>query len=364
MNVRALYFDHDDSSAKVHVAGGDVVEARPAEGSGAEGNATERTAAEGSAAGGSVTEGGIELLARFRASTTGVLWLDFHGEPTPEESRVLLETLAFDPGSVEEAHATRHPPKLEVFDDHVFFLLRGFNATAKSINFQIVHLPVFVAERLVVTRHREVSPSVATLWAEAKHDPATLFQSSGFLALRLGQAVAGRHLPIVLGVEDRLEQIEELIFKRSANDGLLNELLLYKRQLKKLRRNAGYEARIFARLQAEPNALFPAHLRREAEEAFGRFERLGSLANLYNELATDLTNGYLSVASHRLNKVMKVLTIITAIFVPLSFIAGVYGMNFDYMPEIHDPNGYYIVMGAMAVIGAALLGAFRLWRWI
>ena len=75
-------------------------------------------------------------------------------------------------------------------------------------------------------------------------------------------------------------------------------------------------------------------------------------------------NGYLSVSSHRLNKVMKVLTIITAIFVPLSFIAGVYGMNFDNMPELHDPNGYYVIMSFMAAIGVSLLGAFRLWRWI
>ena len=310
------------------------------------------------------TEGGIALLADFHASSTGVLWLDFQGDPTPEEAKVLIETLHFDPASVEEAHATRHPPTLEVFDDHVFLLLRGFNATAKSIDFQIVHLPVFVAERLIVTRHREPSPSIATMWAEAKADTATLMRDSGLLALRLGQAVAARHLPMVLSLEDRLEQIEEMIFRRSASDALLNELILYKRQLKKLRRNAGYEAAIFERLQSAPNMFFPVSLRREVDEAFSRFERLGSLATLYNDLASDLMNGYLSVSSHRLNKVMKVLTIITAIFVPLSFIAGVYGMNFDNMPELHDPNGYYVIMSFMAAIGVSLLGAFRLWRWI
>ena len=87
-----------------------------------------------------------------------------------------------------------------------------------------------------------------------------------------------------------------------------------------------------------------AALSREVNEAFAGFERLGSLAALYNDLATDLTNGYLSVASHRLNDVMKVLTIITAI----------------NMPELHNPHGYYVIMGFMAVLGMLLLGAFRL----
>ena len=328
VNVRGLWFEHGDSSAA-----------------------------------GSIVEGGVELLARRGAAANGVLWLDILGEPDREESALLLEALRFDPGCVEEAHATRHPPKLEVFSDHVFFLLRGVNAGVKPMDWQVVHLPVFVAERLVVTRHREVSPSIATVWAQARQDPAAVMRDSGLLALRLAQAVAARHVPMVLGLEDRLEQIEENLFKGS-DDGVLNELLLYKRQLKKLRRNAGYEAAIFARLQSTPNPLFPAALSREVNEAFAGFERLGSLAALYNDLATDLTNGYLSVASHRLNNVMKVLTIITAIFVPLSFVAGVYGMNFDNMPELHNPHGYYVIMGFMAALGMLLLGAFRLWRWI
>ena len=107
-----------------------------------------------------------------------------------------------------------------------------------------------------------------------------------------------------------------------------------------------------------------AALSREVNEAFAGFERLGSRAALCNDLATGLTNGCLSVASHRLNNVMKVLTIITAVFVPLSFVAGVHGMNFDNMPELHNPHGYYVIMGYMAVLGILLLGAFRLWRWI
>ena len=91
---------------------------------------------------------------------------------------------------------------------------------------------------------------------------------------------------------------------------------------------------------------------------------LSCLANLYNELANDLMNGYLSLASHRLNNIMKVLTIITCIFVPLSFIAGVYGMNFEVMPELGSRYGYFVILGLMFTIATGLLLGFRRNRWL
>ena len=93
-------------------------------------------------------------------------------------------------------------------------------------------------------------------------------------------------------------------------------------------------------------------------------ERAGSLASLYYELASDLIDSYISIASHRLNQIMKVLTIITAIFVPLGFLAGIYGMNFENMPELHSRSGYFILLSVMAGIAVTLLAIFRKIRWL
>ena len=85
---------------------------------------------------------------------------------------------------------------------------------------------------------------------------------------------------------------------------------------------------------------------------------------MYYEICGDLVEGHISLSSHRLNNTMKILTLLNAIFVPLSFLAGLYGMNFDNMPELHHPAGYFIVLGLMATIATGMLLMFRRIRWL
>ena len=93
-------------------------------------------------------------------------------------------------------------------------------------------------------------------------------------------------------------------------------------------------------------------------------ERIVSLSTLYNDLANDLMNAYLSLSSHRLNNIMKVLTIVTVIFVPLTFVAGIYGMNFEHMPELASRWGYFVVLGTMTTLALVLLYLFRRRGWL
>ena len=84
---------------------------------------------------------------------------------------------------------------------------------------------------------------------------------------------------------------------------------------------------------------------------------------MYYDICGDLVDGYISISSHQLNITMRVLTVITAIFVPLTFVAGIYGMNFDYMPELHYRYGYFFILGMMAGIGGVLIWVFRRKGW-
>jgi magnesium transporter len=108
----------------------------------------------------------------------------------------------------------------------------------------------------------------------------------------------------------------------------------------------------------------PDDLTHSINDVYEHQERVSSLTQLYYELASDLIDGYISLASHRLNQIMKVLTIITAIFVPITFIAGIYGMNFEYMPELHSKSGYFIAIGVMATIVVTLMIIFKRNKWL
>ena len=104
--------------------------------------------------------------------------------------------------------------------------------------------------------------------------------------------------------------------------------------------------------------------RHEFTDAFEHTERLASLTTLYKELTDDLMNGYISVTSHRLNQIIKVLTVVTVVFLPLTLLAGIYGMNFEDMPELKIRNAYFVVIGVMGLIVIGLLLLFRKIRWL
>lgn len=312
---------------------------------------------------GTVVRGGVELYDSWSADPQALLWIDFQGQPDAIETQLLRERLGVPEGTLEEALSPRHPPKLEVFDDWTFLLLRGLDARSDSIEFGTIQIATFVGRRLLVTRHNDVSPSADWLWARAERDPGLLEAGAGALAVRLAGRVAERYLPIVLSLELRLEQIEDEMFDRPGDD-LLGELLVYKRQLKKLRRIASYHVTLLTRLQREAPPPFGDDLAHAINDVWGQMERVASLASLYNDLANDLMNGYLSLASHRLNNIMKVLTVVTVIFVPLTFLAGIYGMNFANMPELASEKGYFVVLGIMALTAVVLLGLFRRRGWL
>jgi magnesium transporter len=304
-------------------------------------------------------DGDVALIERWRSDTRALLWVDLSPDDGDDEAHWLAQFGA-DETTRSQALSSRFPPKVEHTDAGTFILLRALNAEAQSIDFGTIQIAFLVGERFVLSRHSSQSPSIERT-RNALLDPATPAPSSpAAVAVRVSQAVVARFLPIMHKLEGRLEEIEDEMFD-TPTDSLLEELLVYKRQLKKVRRIASYHADIFDTLHRDRT---PAFEDREVVEVFEQFERVVSLATLYNELANDLMNGYLSLASHRLNNIMKVLTIITCIFVPLSFVAGVYGMNFEEMPELRSRYGYFVVLGVMFTIAAGLLLGFRRNRWL
>jgi magnesium transporter len=128
-----------------------------------------------------------------------------------------------------------------------------------------------------------------------------------------------------------------------------------------------YHARAFESLRSVKADFFNATARENRHlviDVYEKYERLLSLSTLYYELAGDLVDGYISLTNHALNNTMRVLTAITAIFVPLSFLAGVYGMNFEYMPELQWKGAYFVVLGIMGTVILVLLALFKKYRWL
>lgn len=307
--------------------------------------------------------GGRELLDVWRENQDATVWIDLFEVPTEAENALLQQQFQLHPLAIQDAQRERHPPKFESFVDHTFVLLKGLDAETQDINFGTIQIAIFIGPRFVVTRHTGPSPSIEQLWAKAVHDPALLAAGPDSLAIRLSGLVVNRYLPILLALETRLDDLEEEMTARPS-DELLAELVGHKSRLKKLRRIITYHVQMFETMRSSIPPGIRHELRHELNDIYEHLERAMSLAGLYYELASDLMDGYITMASHRLNQIVRVLTVVTATFVPLTFIAGLYGMNFEYMPELRMRYAYFGVLAVMAVMAAVLLFLFHRKGWL
>ena len=192
-----------------------------------------------------------------------------------------------------------------------------------------------------------------------------LQRSPAQLALKIMHTSAGIYLDNILVFEERLGDLEDELSEAGSDDHM-RELMNYKSRLVKLRRTFNYHKNITDELRTGEYVFFPDDeaMRHVINDLHDLFERLHSLAQMFYELCGDLVDGYISITSHQLNSTMRVLTVITAIFVPLSFMAGLYGMNFDYMPELKFKDGYFILLGCMGLLATGLMWLFRKKRWL
>lgn len=312
---------------------------------------------------GLIREGDEALLNEWeQQQRAGNIWIDFCDHDHQHMDQVLT-TLNCHDLTIRDAQRTRHPPKIEHFDDHSFLLYRGIKNIRGPLDIDMMSLGFFVSSQFLITTHSSESISIRLL----QNDPAlkTLLENPVELMCKIIRASANLYTENLLQLEENLDTLEENISSHG-DDDMLMQVLSYKTSLRKLRRVFAYHEKIFQQLVEDHSLLPPASedTIHYLQDLYEKFERLLSLSTLYYDLCGDLSDGYLSLSSHKLNRTMQILTVITAVFVPLGFLAGIYGMNFDYIPELKHPYGYFILLACMASIATSMLLFFRHRRWL
>lgn len=306
-----------------------------------------------------ISSGDLSLLNEWQPEQQRI-WINLNNDNSEDARRLLEERFQVPSLMVDDALRSRHPPKFERNEVVTFLLLRGLDKDTNSIKFSTIPVALFFGDNWLVTRHAQPSVSIEYVRGLVENGSVDC-QHIGALVYRLCRKVHDRFMPIVLDLEDRLETIEDELLDHPS-DTLLKELMLYSRELKRLRRISDYHHRLYLRL--EKVGFNSDELQHELTDLTEQSERLLSLSQLFQDITNDLINGYISVSSHRLNQIMKVLTIVTVIFVPLTFMAGIYGMNFEYIPELKWKYSYFVLLGVMLGSGIGLLALFRHKKWI
>jgi magnesium transporter len=230
--------------------------------------------------------------------------------------------------------------------------------------FNTIELDGYLGPNYVVTYHHETFASINKIKQLVRSSPVPCQRGADFLLHQIIDSVVDDYLPIMDDFDERINELEENIFElREPSQKTLQETLDLKRSVLRLRRISAKQLEILYRMSHGQFRLISGPVLPFFRDIYDHMLRVTDLAESYRDLIGSSLEAYLSVVSNRLNEIMKVLTIFSAIILPLTVIVGVYGMNFDYMPELHSRYGYFAVLGSMVaiVIGMILLFWWRGW---
>ena len=310
-----------------------------------------------------VLNGALELLDEWDATPGSWIWLNVSGAADAEEKKILGQRFGLPKLAIQDAQRERHPPKIEVFESFIFLILRDLVSNEDDEEVKVAGLSLLFGTNFLVTRHHHRVPAVETIMELVRAQPSELEAGPDHVGYLISRRIVDNYTPVVQNLEEYLAELEDHVFDEPGDDAI--ELITrYNRAFKQLRRNLSNQRDVVVQLH-RPALPLPVKLNRhELNDIQEHLERLTSLCHLNQELASDLLNTHLNLVSHRLNNVMRLLTIVTVLGLPLTLLAGIYGMNFQFMPELGWKYGYFGVLGLMAVVVIVLVSVFKRRKWL
>lgn len=291
-----------------------------------------------------------------------VVWIDVHGLGDERVLRKLGAIFDIHPLALEDVVNVPQRPKAEAYEHQHLVITRMVRAAEGYLDVEQVSL--FIGSRYLLTiqeRPGDVFDPVRVRIRAGKG----LIRRSGpdYLAYALIDAVLDGYYPVLEELGDRLQSIEERILHevRPSSQRSIHRI---RRDLLVLRRAVTPQREAIAALVREESPLVSSTVRQYLRDCLDHAVQILDVIDTYRELASSLMDTHMSTMSQRSNDVMKVLTIMASIFIPLTFIAGLYGMNFDYLPELHYRWGYPALLGTMVLVALGMLVYFRRRGWL
>lgn len=308
----------------------------------------------------------LDVLPGLLADPEVTVWLDLQ-DPTADESRVLAEVFKFHSLAIEDMLHDYGHPKLDIYDDHVFLIVHGIDFHSIDLDggfvINTLELDVFVSERYVITHHSGPPLRAITELHRDVCEPGHRPWVAVRILHRMLDRLVDNYLPVMDQIGARIEYLEDQIIHRPDPEHL-ERVLDAKKVIGRLRRITGHQRMILESLARGHIALIPRDSIAFFRDIYDHFVRVADLSEAYREGAQGAVEAYLSVSANKTNEIMKVLTQISTVMLPLTFIAGIYGMNFRAMPELDWAFGYPFALGLMALTAAGLIVWFRRRHWL
>jgi magnesium transporter len=291
------------------------------------------------------------------------VWVDL-ASPSIPELLILSDTFAFHPLSVEDARAAIHDPKIEAYDGYLYVILHGIDIRSERKSVLTHDVDFFIGQSYLVTVHDGHSRSVSGMQENVVRNSKIMAEGPVALFHRIVDAMTDHYRPEVDELEDRIDVLEKAVFDRP-DPKMIRQILDMKRDISRLRRIMTPQRDVIARLARRDFVDISTDLSFRFRDVYDHIVRITDDTTSFQDRISGILDAHLTNVSNRLNEVMKVLTVVSTIFMPITFLSGLYGMNVA-LP--HLPGGdaaqFWWLLGMMIIVVLFMLGLFRRKHWI
>ncbi|MDK2943290.1 MAG: magnesium transporter [Mesotoga sp.] len=302
----------------------------------------------------------VENLASVISATDRVHWIDVQGLGDEATIRKLGEVFSLHPLALEDITNVPQVAKVEEYDNCLFVCLPMIRMEEDSVVYE--QMSLFLGETFVLTFQERYGDVLDPVRNRMRRNSRIRSMDNDYTAYAILDTIVDNYFPVLQSIGSELEKLEEELVESISREKL-KDLYLMKQKLAQLRRLVWPTKDVIGRISREESEYFKDHTVLYLRDVYDHIIQSLDMLDISRELSSELMNLYLSSTSNRLNEIMKVLTIISTIFIPLSFIVGIYGMNFVYMPELSLKWGYPVVLIVMGVVVFIMLLFIRRKGW-
>jgi len=311
-----------------------------------------------------------EDIQALLQDTKNVFWVDIE-DLTEREKEVLTDVFQFHPLAIDDCVKSNSYPKIDDFEKYLFLIFHAVNFSGPTNEFTSIEVDIFLGPNYLVTIHQGPVRSIDIQRERCERNPAQyLNKNPDFLLHSILSQLADNYIPILADVDDNMEELEDLIILEPSKE-VMHQIFKMRKVVLQIRRILAPQRDTINQLSRGVYPQIPKKSLIYYRDIYDHMFRVYEMAEMYRDLVGGILDLYVSVINQRhmdsnsqINSVMKALTILATIFLPLTVITGIYGMNFDFMPELHWKYGYLFVWGMMAVVIISLLTFFKHKRWI
>jgi magnesium transporter len=300
--------------------------------------------------------------AQALADEQGLLWVDFQGESPQVCEPILLNTFKFHPLAVDDALSETHVPKVDDWESYLYVVMHAISFELKDGGtIGTVELDVFLGKNYLVTHHDQPAPALERVWHSFPKDERRQKMGADHVLYSLADELAVDYVNVVQELDDEINAVEDQVFDRP-DPAILERTFALKRAVLRVRRTVSPQREVLNKLARDDYAVIDAKDRVYFRDVYDHLVRLYDIIEGIRDLIAGVLDSYLSVINNRMNDIMKTLTIITTMFMPISFVAGFFGMNFfqpvEPIASVTRQTSLFVILALMVITPASM------WLWM